>query len=103
MGIMARIIRHVAVVCSRTILVNAINLLLGSRGSGDLIRTGSQEATVTALFNLADEFDSTKDAGMLQDFGGGDLVVKPSRVSGRSRTAEFGVSARFALLEYDRT
>ena len=29
----------------KSILVNAINLLLGSRGSADLIRSGSQEAT----------------------------------------------------------
>ena len=35
----------------KSILVNAINLLLGSRSSGDLIRTGSQEAAVTVLFH----------------------------------------------------
>ena len=39
----------------KSILVNAINLLLGSRGSGDLIRSGSKEAAVIALINLADD------------------------------------------------
>ncbi|NIU09954.1 MAG: AAA family ATPase, partial [Phycisphaerae bacterium] len=39
----------------KSILVNAVNLLLGSRGSADLIRSGSKEATVAALFNLSHE------------------------------------------------
>jgi DNA repair protein RecN (Recombination protein N) len=39
----------------KSILVNAINLLLGSRGSAELIRSGSQEATVRALFSAGGE------------------------------------------------
>ena len=44
----------------KSILVNAINLLLGSRGSAELIRSGSKEATVSALFNLPENINSTE-------------------------------------------
>jgi DNA repair protein RecN (Recombination protein N) len=60
----------------KSILVNAINLLLGSRGSADLIRSGSQEATVTALFNLAGEDESAKDAEILDKFGSLEVLLK---------------------------
>jgi DNA repair protein RecN (Recombination protein N) len=56
----------------KSILVNAINLLLGSRGSADLIRGGSQEASVTAVF-LRGEED--------KEF----LVQRTLSVSGRNR------------------
>jgi len=56
----------------KSILVNAVNLLLGSRGSADLIRGGSQEATVTALF-LRGQGD--------EEF----LVQRTLSVSGRNR------------------
>lgn len=38
----------------KSILVNAINLLLGGRASADFIRSGSQEAKVEALFLVPD-------------------------------------------------
>jgi len=70
----------------KSILVNAINLLLGSRGSADLIRSGSQEATVTALFNLAGEDDSVKSLEMLDKFGSVEVLVKRTlSTSGRNR------------------
>jgi DNA repair protein RecN (Recombination protein N) len=70
----------------KSILVNAINLLLGSRGSADLIRSGSQEATVTALFNLAGEDDSTKNAETLDKFGSLEVLLKRIlSTSGRNR------------------
>ena len=56
----------------KSILVNAINLLLGSRGSADLIRGGSQEATVTALFLRGKEDEEF-------------LVQRILTVSGRNR------------------
>ena len=56
----------------KSILVNAINLLLGSRGSADLIRVGSQEATVTALFLRGKEDEEF-------------LVQRTLSVSGRNR------------------
>ena len=70
----------------KSILVNAINLLLGSRGSADLIRSGSQEATVTALFNLAGKDDSTKNAEILDKFGSLEVLLKRTlSTSGRNR------------------
>jgi DNA repair protein RecN (Recombination protein N) len=56
----------------KSILVNAINLLLGSRGSADLIRVGRQEATVTALFLRGKEDEEF-------------LVQRTLSVSGRNR------------------
>ena len=37
----------------KSIIVDAVNLILGSRASADLIRTGEDEATVEALFDLS--------------------------------------------------
>jgi len=70
----------------KSILVNAINLLLGSRGSADLIRSGSQEATVTALFNLAGEDCSSKGSEILEKFGSLEMLLKRTlSTSGRNR------------------
>ena len=70
----------------KSILVNAINLLLGSRGSTDLIRSGSQEATVTALFNLPGEDDSAKNSEILNKFGSLEVLLKRTlSSSGRNR------------------
>ena len=38
----------------KSILVGAVSLLLGSRASGDLVRTGEQVATIEAIFESAD-------------------------------------------------
>ena len=83
----------------KSILVNAINLLLGSRGSGDLIRTGSQEAAVTVLFHLADEVDSAELQASLKEFGGPEVVVKRVlSTSGRNRVYVNGQLATLGLL-----
>lgn len=57
----------------KSILVNALNLILGSRGSAELIRSGSEGATVSALFSQG-------------DFSDEQLVVRRNiSASGRSR------------------
>jgi DNA repair protein RecN (Recombination protein N) len=56
----------------KSILVNAVNLLLGSRGSADLIRGGSREATVSAVFLRGDEDEEF-------------LVQRTLSMSGRNR------------------
>ncbi|MBN2225102.1 MAG: DNA repair protein RecN [Deltaproteobacteria bacterium] len=38
----------------KSIIINAVNLILGDRAAGDLIRTGSDEAVVEAVFMLPD-------------------------------------------------
>jgi len=83
----------------KSILVNAINLLLGSRGSGDLIRTGSQEAAVTVLFHLADEVARDQLSASLGDVGGSEVVVKRVlTTSGRNRVYVNGQLATLGLL-----
>ena len=83
----------------KSILVNAINLLLGSRGSGDLIRTGSQEAAVSVLFHLADDVDRDQFQASLGDLGGPEVVVKRVlSTSGRNRVYVNGQLATLGLL-----
>ena len=38
----------------KSIIINAVNLILGGRASADLIRTGADEAMVEAFFNFPD-------------------------------------------------
>jgi DNA repair protein RecN (Recombination protein N) len=39
----------------KSIIINAVNLILGGRASADLIRSGAKEARVEALFNLPEK------------------------------------------------
>ena len=83
----------------KSILVNAINLLLGSRGSADLIRSGSEEATVTALFHLADDRDLAQLQKILEDSSESEVVVKRVlSTSGRNRVYVDGQLATVGLL-----
>jgi len=83
----------------KSILVDAINLLLGSRGSGDLIRTGSEEAAVTVLFHLAEDVDRDQLQASLGEFGGPEVVVKRVlSTSGRNRVYVNGQLATLGLL-----
>ena len=50
----------------KSIIINAVNLILGGRASSDLIRSGSEEAKVEALFNIPEKH-SIND--MLSGFG----------------------------------
>jgi DNA repair protein RecN (Recombination protein N) len=60
----------------KSIIINAVNLILGGRASGDLIRSGCKEARVEALFAFPEK-SSLKE--MLSDFGlpfDGELLIK---------------------------
>ena len=60
----------------KSIIINAMNLILGGRGSADLIRSGCKEATVEALFSLP-ENQALKE--MLTESGfafDGELLIK---------------------------
>jgi DNA repair protein RecN (Recombination protein N) len=71
----------------KSLLVDALALLLGERASGDLVRTGAERASVEGAFDVA------ADAGFVAMLGGhgiepdgGQLVLKREvQVSGRSR------------------
>jgi DNA repair protein RecN (Recombination protein N) len=83
----------------KSIIINAVNLILGGRASSDLIRTGCDEARVEALFTIPQ--DSTlreilDEMGFASD---GDLLVKRivSR-EGRNRTTINGSMATLQML-----
>lgn len=61
----------------KSIIINAVNLMLGGRASTDLIRTGETEARVEALFQVKD--NSSLNA-LLQEmdipYFGGELLIK---------------------------
>jgi len=84
----------------KSIVMDAIGLLLGDRASPELIRTGCDEATVEALFDLA-ENDALQmylvDAG----FPGGEELVLRRVVNrgGRSRAYVNGSLATLAQLQ----
>src|SRR5882724_11080004 len=61
----------------KSMLVEAVGLLMGGRASGDLIRTGESQATVQAVFEIAPGFPSQPN---------GELIVRREITSqGRSR------------------
>ncbi|MBN1627757.1 MAG: DNA repair protein RecN [Deltaproteobacteria bacterium] len=50
----------------KSIIINAVNLILGGRASSDIIRGGTEEARVEALFNLP---DNSPLRGFMDEFG----------------------------------
>ena len=66
----------------KSILVEAVGLLLGARASADLVRTGETQATIEAIFEQA---------------SGGELIVRRELTSqGRSRSFINGALATAA-------
>ena len=62
----------------KSIMINAVNLILGGRASADLIRTGSREATVEALFTFPENSrlkEILTESGLHFD---GELLIKRS-------------------------
>lgn len=54
----------------KSIIIDAVNLLLGGRARGEVIRTGSDDATVEAIFDIAHEtafIQRLRDAGLPDD------------------------------------
>ena len=63
----------------KSILVEAVGLLLGGRASADLVRTGEDTATIEAVFDVVDSGDGG-------DAGVGELIVRREiTAQGRSR------------------
>ncbi len=83
----------------KSIIIDAVNLLLGGRASSDLIRTGEEEASVEALFLVEarpEVVAALAAAGIDCD---GELVVKRTVArSGRNRVFLNGSLATTALL-----
>ena len=83
----------------KSIIIDAINLILGERSSADLIRAGAEEAVVEAMFDLARQPEL---AATLREMGiddGGELLVRRlvSR-SGRGRVFINGSLSTLAAL-----
>ena len=74
----------------KSIVIGALNLVLGARASGDLVRPGADEAEIEALFDLSDTDPlRAKNVGRLISAGlvpNGELVIRRVIAStGRSR------------------
>jgi DNA repair protein RecN (Recombination protein N) len=87
----------------KSIVVDALNLALGERASADLIRTGCQEATVEAAFELNGQGTATV-TSLLAEQGiemnaGEDLIVRRVlAVSGKNKVYINGSLANLATL-----
>lgn len=83
----------------KSIIIDAVNLIMGGRASADLIRTGEEEATVEALFVLpVDAPLGLRLADMGLDFDGELLVKRVVSRSGRNRVFIGGGLSTLAIL-----
>ncbi len=83
----------------KSILINAVEMLLGGRGTSDLIRTGSEEAVVEAVFKVPDLPYLSEILDSLDLRPGDEVLIK--RVlhrSGRSRAFINGSPATATML-----
>ena len=83
----------------KSILVDAINLLLGTRASSEMIRTGQEEASVEAFFDLEEgrKFPLLKNIGLKESEG---LQVRRLiHHSGKSRAFLNGTPITLHMLE----
>lgn len=83
----------------KSIIIDAVNLVLGGRASADLIRTGEEEATVEALFDLSRRPEILAWLAETGVMCGGELLVKRmiSR-AGRNRVFVGGGLSTIAVL-----
>jgi DNA repair protein RecN (Recombination protein N) len=81
----------------KSIIINAVNLILGGRASADLIRTGADEARVEAFFNLSENisFKEILD-GMGIPFDG-ELLIK--RTISRSNRNKITINGSMSTLQ----
>ncbi len=80
----------------KSIIIDAVNLVLGGRASADLIRTGAEEASVEALFDvsaLPGVLESLAESGI---DAGGELLLK--RVISRSGKNKIFINGSLATL-----
>lgn len=82
----------------KSILIEAVNLLLGGRASADLIRTGEDEARVEALFHLGTKRTRDDLLGMGFDVGDDLVVQRVVSRSGRNKVLVNGSPATVSML-----
>lgn len=82
----------------KSILVDAINLVLGGRASADLIRTGEDAASVEALFSLDERARRALDEAGVQLEGDELLVKRVVSRTGKNRVLLNGGPASLGML-----
>ena len=83
----------------KSIIISAVNLILGGRAHSDLIRTGSDEARVEALFSLpANPLISTVVGEMGLPFDGELVIRRHISREGRNRILINGCLATLQML-----
>ena len=83
----------------KSIIINAVNLILGGRASSDLIRTGSDEARVEALFNIPENHSIRESLSALGlPFDGELLIQRTISRGGRNRVNINGSMATLQIL-----
>ena len=70
----------------KTIILNALGLLLGSRASPDMIRAGEKEAVVEGLFELEGEIAMPELSAGKRDGGSKELLVRRVIAEGGGRS-----------------
>ncbi len=81
----------------KSIIINAINLILGGRSSADLIRTGCDEAVVEGLFALPDAPGLSEVLGEAGIFFDGELLIK--RIISREGRNKVFINGSLATLQ----
>lgn len=84
----------------KSIIIEAVGLVLGERAAVDLIRTGSEKAVVEAIFSLADEAARPRVRELLEDDEeSGDLIIRREILqNGRSKALVNGRGVPVTLL-----
>jgi len=83
----------------KSIIVDAVNLLLGGRISSEMIRTGEEEASVEAFFNMEREERGEVLDRLVQEQSDGLLIRRVIQRSGKSRAFLNGRSITLHMLE----
>ena len=83
----------------KSIIINAVNLILGGRASTDLIRTGAEEARVEALFNIPEKHSINELLSRLGLPVDGELLIQRTiSREGRNRVSINGSLATLQML-----
>ncbi|RLB37671.1 MAG: DNA repair protein RecN, partial [Deltaproteobacteria bacterium] len=84
----------------KSIIINAVNLILGGRAASDLIRTGCNEARVEAMFRFSPRsgVDDLLEALGLPRAGGEVLISRSLFKEGRNRVTVNGAMATLQML-----
>lgn len=83
----------------KSILIGALSLILGARGSQDFIRTGAEEARVEAIFELTDRSLFPEDLELEVEDSGEFIISRRIHQNGRSRCSINGRLTNLSILE----